>query len=322
MKPRLFSRTLGLCSLATAAAMAGPGQAPVMEPAKANIYQAFESARRPITNPTLFDLAVPKTNVHAIAMFHSLPDQVAIVGGGTLPMGGDVEVYALQFEIALNERLSIVATKDGYVRFDPDATPPWQKQSGFANLAAGLKYAFILDPDAGRAVSGTVTFELPTGNRDVFQGEGDGMVNLIVSGLQMMGPWQFAGGAGLHLPFSSQQSTKSWVSMHASYEVTPWFIPLVELSWFHVLDPGDGTPAFFSQAGGAVPGAAAVEGGDLLNFGALNSRDNRDFVSAAVGFRSRITPSVDLGVAYEVPLTSERKGIMEDRLTLDVVWRF
>jgi len=319
MKNRLFPRALGVCALLTTTAFAGP---PAVDgPAPANIYNAFANARRPMTNPTLFDLALPTTNIHPIVMFHSLPGSVDTTVG-RLPMGGDVEIYALQLEFALNERLSLVATKDGYVRFDPDATNLWSKQSGFANLAAGLKYAFILDPAAGTALSGTATFEAPTGNRDVFQGEGDGAVNLIVSGLQLYGPWQFAAGAGLHVPFSDQQTTSSWVSLHASYEVHPWFIPLVELNWFHVLDSGDGQAAFFSQAGGLVPVVAKVEGGDLLNFGAGNASANRDFVTAAIGFRSRLCATADFGVAYEIPLTSEHKGIMKDRLTFDVVWRF
>lgn len=282
---------------------------------------AFANARRPITNPTLFDLALPTTNLHPIVMFHRLPDFVQTTAG-PVPMGGDVQVYALQFEIALSERLSLVATKDGYVDINPDTTPLWSDQSGFANLGAGLKYAFILDPAAGNALSGTVTFELPTGNHDVFQGEGKGGVNLILSGLKMIGDWEFAGGAGVQIPLSQQQSTSSFVSAHASYEVCKYFTPLVELNWYHVLDTGDGRRNFFSQAGGLVPVIAQFEGGDLLNFGARNAFANRDFVTAAVGFRSRLFDNVDAGLAYELPLTSEQNGIMKDRITVDVVWKF
>jgi hypothetical protein len=126
----------------------------------------------------------------------------------------------------------------------------------------------------------------------------------------------------LHLPFSDQQSTSSWVSLHASYEVHPLFIPLVEVNWFHVLDAGDGKNNFDKQAGGLVPVIAEFEGGDLLNFGAANSTKNRDLVTAAVGFRSRITESIDLGFAYEVPLTNEENGIIDDRFTFDLVWKF
>jgi hypothetical protein len=85
-----------------------------------------------------------------------------------------------------------------------------------------------------------------------------------------------------------------------------WFIPLVELNWFHVLDAGDGTGNFPSQVGGAVPAVLEFEGGDVFNLGAVNSGANRDFVTAAFGFRARLTDSVNVGAAYEIPLTNER----------------
>jgi hypothetical protein len=147
-------------------------------------------------------------------------------------------------------------------------------------------------------------------------------VNLILSGVKTIDQWQFAGGAGVTIPFSDQQATSSFVSTHASYEVTPWFIPLVELNWFSVLDSGDGRRAFNSQAGGAVPVIAEFEGFDFFNLGAGNADNNRNLVTAAIGFRSQITDSIQTGVAYEIPLTSEENGVIESRLTLDLVWRF
>lgn len=285
---------------------------------------AFEDAVRPMTNTTLFDLALPTTNLRPIFMHHTLPDQVSVGpgGAGRLPMGGDVQIYALQFEIALSERLSIVATKDGYVDINPGDTAIWSEQSGFANIGAGLKYAFIYDPENEFVLSGSATFELPTGNDDVFQGQGDGVLNLIVSGLKIWDDFQLAGGAGLRLAMDDTQATSSFVSAHASYKVHDWFIPLVELNWHHVLEPGNGTAAFNSQAGGGVPGAAAFEGSDLLNFGSANAGSNRDLVTAAVGFRSQITDAIQVGAAYEVPLTDEEDSIIENRLTLDLIYRF
>jgi hypothetical protein len=275
----------------------------------------FENARRPISNPTLFDLALPTTNVHPIYIHHGLPDRVSLGGGGTVPLGGDVDVYALQFEYALSDRLSIVATKDGYVDMNPDAT--LGSTDGFANLGAGLKYAFILDPASGTALSGTATFELPTGDDDVFQGEGDGAINLIASGLKLIDAWQFAGAVGAQIPFSNEQSTSTFVSAHASYEVSKWFIPLVELNWFHVLDSGDGGNLF-----PPVSNIVGFEGNDFFNLGAANAHENRDLVTAAIGFRSRITDTVDVGAAYEIPLTSDEDGLWDDRITIDLVWTF
>lgn len=280
---------------------------------------AFAKARRPITNPTLFDLALPTTNLHPIFMHHTLPGSVNS-SIGNLPVDGDVQLYALQFEIALNERFSIVATKDGYVDMNPDST--LTKDEGFANLGAGVKYAFIYDPAAQTVVSGTATVELPTGDSGVFQGEGDGSLNLILSGLQLVDDWQFAGALGVQTPFDSEQSTEGWISAHASYELCEKFIPLVELNWFHVLDAGNGTGNYPSQVGGAVPAVIEFEGGDLFNLGALNAGANRDLVTAAIGFRTRLGKQVDIGAAYEVPLTDKEDSLMDDRLTVDLIWKF
>lgn len=312
--------TLGAFGLLGSIVLAGSTATNISTPAPTASSDGFAQARRPISNPTLFDLALPTTNVHPLFIYHVLPDNINTTLG-KLPLGGDVELYALQFEIALNDRLSIVATKDGYVDVNPDS-PVLSSQSGFANLGAGLKYAFILDPVSKTALSGTATFELPTGNSDVFQGEGDGTLNLILSGLQLVNNWQFAAGAGVQIPFSDQQSTEGWLNTHVSYEVCSWFIPLAELNWFHVIESGNGTGNYPSQAGGNVPAVIKFEGGDLFNLGAANSHQNRDLVTAAIGFRSRLTDSIDAGAAYEMPLTNDENSLMEARVTVDLVWKF
>lgn len=309
-QPLLILSTLGLLG---SAAMAGTVVTDTTAPEPVATSDGFAQARRPISNPTLFDLAIPRTNLHPIFIYHGLPDSIN-TRLGSVPLGGNVQVYALQFEFALNERLSIVATKDGYVDMNYDNT--LADSDGFANLAAGVKYAFILDPVSRTAVSGTATFELPTGNTDVFQGEGNGAVNLILNGLKLVDNWQFAGSAGFMIPFSNEQSTSSVVSAHVSYETCPWFIPLVELNWFHVWDAGDGgrlTP---------VSGIVDFEGSDFFNLGAANSHRERDLVTAAIGFRSRITDSVDIGAAYEIPLTDKEDSLINDRFTVDLIWNF
>ena len=283
-------------------------------------HSGFEQARRPISNPTLFDLALPTTNLHPIFMQHVLPNQIN-AGGGSVPFGGDVQLYALQFEYALSDRLSVVATKDGYVDMNFD-NPAFTDSTGFANLGGGLKYAFLLDPASQTALSGSLTVEFPTGNSDVLQGEGKGLVNLIGSGLKLVDDWQFAGGAGLQLPFSDEQTTMGWASAHASYEVSRWFIPLVEVNWFHVIEEGDGRGNFGNQLGGGIPGAVQFEGGDLFNLGATNASDSPDFVSAAIGFRSRLSDAVTAGFAYEIPLTDQEDSLMKNRITADLTWTF
>jgi hypothetical protein len=300
-------------------ALGGTTAPDIAAPTPVASSDGFAQARRPISNPTLFDLALPTTNIHPIFMYHTLPDQVNTTVG-PVPLGGHVELYAIQAEFAVNDRFSIVATKDGYVEMRPDNS--LTKQGGFANLGGGVKYAFLLDPISKTALSGSMTFEFPTGNSDVLQGEGDGAINLILSGLKLVDAWQFAGGLGFQIPFSGEQSSEGWMSAHVSYEVNRWFIPLAEINWFHVIDSGNGTGNFPAQAGGQVPALVQFEGGDLFNLGAVNSDDNRDFVSAAFGFRSRLTDNIDVGAAYEIPLTNEDNSLMESRVTVDLVWKF
>ncbi|GAA5119245.1 hypothetical protein JIN84_21970 [Luteolibacter yonseiensis] len=311
--------TAGVLGLLSSFVFAGSVASDTTSAVPAASGDGFARARRPISNPTLFDLALPATNVHPLFLYHSLPKNINTTLG-KLPLGGDVELYALQFEIALNDRLSVVATKDGYVDVNPDSTA--SGETGFANLGGGLKYAFILDPVSQTALSGTVTLELPTGNSDVFQGEGDGLINLSLSGLKLIDDWQFSVGTGVQIPFSDEQSSELWTSAHASYEISRYFIPLVELNWFHVLDSGNGAGNYPTHVGGSVPAVIEFEGGDLFNLGAANSDASRDFVSTAVGFRSRLTESVDAGVAYEIPLTDDEDSLMKSRWTVDLVWSF
>jgi hypothetical protein len=316
---KLSIRTLGTLGLLSSLTLAGTTAPEMTDPAPVASSDGFAQARRPISNPTLFDLALPTSNVHPIFLYHTLPDQIDTTLG-SLDVGGHVELYALQAEFAVNDRLSIVATKDGYVEMRPDDT--LSKQGGWANLGAGLKYAFVLDPISQTALSGSMTFEIPTGNSDVFQGEGDGAVNLMVSGLKLVDDWQFAGALGFQVPFSGEQSGEGWMSAHISYDLCQWFIPLAEINWFHVLDTGNGTGNYPSQVQGKVPAVVEFEGGDLFNLGAVNSDSNRDFLSAAFGFRSRITESVDVGAAYEIPLSNDNDSLMESRVTVDLVWKF
>ena len=53
----------------------------------------------------------------------------------------------------------------------------------------------------------------------------------------------------------------------------------------------------------AVKGAGSQTGGGEkgVDLGAVNSDENRHLVTAAIGFRSKITDSIQTGLAYEMP---------------------
>ncbi|MBK1854376.1 transporter [Verrucomicrobiaceae bacterium 5K15] len=314
MYKNILTTALGAAAL-TSGVLAGPDAVTLTPPATES---GFDQVRRPITNPTLFDLAIPRTQVRPIYIHQSMPNSINS-SLGKLALGGDFSVYALQFEYALNERFSIVAMKDGYIDFNPDNT--LSNASGFADIAAGVKYAFILDPVKQLAVSGSLTVEFPTGDDDVWQGNGDGAVGLNVAAVKLSGSWQFAGAVGVHLPFDTDaESTTGFASAHVGYNVTDRLYALAEMNWYHVISDGNGENQFTDHVGGAVPSVVGFEGGDLVNFGASNPESN--IVTAAIGLRYKLADNADLGIAYEIPLTDEEDGLMEDRITVDLVVTF
>ncbi len=174
----------------------------------------WAKAIRPISNPTLFDLAIPRTQLHSIFIYNNMPDMFDIVGG-QVPLGGDYQVYALQFEYALTDRLSLNATKDGYIVFDPVST--LSDTEGFANVALGPKYAWLLKPEKGLASNVQLIYEIPMGNREAWQGEGDGVFIPSVSTLKMAGRFQFSNQFGFKLPIDGDtESTMFYTSAHVS----------------------------------------------------------------------------------------------------------
>lgn len=318
MKTMKTPLTLITCCAAAVSTLDAGVEAPVSVPPAVASAGGFDSVRRPITNPTLFDLAIPRTQVRPIFIYQSMPDRISSALG-KLNLGGDFSVVALQFEYALNERFSIVAMKDGWIDFNPDAT--LAESHGLADLAAGVKYAFILDPAQQFALSGSVTVELPTGDDDAWQGNGDGALGINISTVKLSGPWQFAGALGVNIPFDSgEESTTGFLSAHAGYNLTERLYALAEVNWYHVFSSGNGSANFTKHVGGAVPAVVGFEGGDLVNFGAANPEKN--IVTAALGLRYKLTDRADVGVAYQVPLTDDEDNLMKSRVTVDLVFTF
>ena len=287
---------------------------------KGSVLDPFSRAIRPISSPTLFDLALPRTSANLIYINQSLPSLINATLG-SVPLNGDFNLYALQLEYAINERTSIIATKDGYIDFNPSNT--LSSEDGFANIGAGIKRALIYNPEDQFILSGILGVEIPTGNSDVFQGEGGGALDIRLTTLKLYDRLQLATSASFHIPFDDADSVTGMINLHASYEITPWFIPVAELSWFRSFDDGDGSTNFSSSQGGdLVPSVITFEGGDLINFGASNGDENADIVNVAFGFRSRISDQMTLGVAYELPLTESSETLLDKRVTASLTYNF
>jgi hypothetical protein len=280
--------------------------------------EPFARFIKPVTNPVYFDEAQNRSYVHVVNGYQNLPKRIS-TKLGRVPLNGHLNFTAVRATYAFNEKFSLIAAKDGYIDFKPEHT--LGHASGWGDIAAGFKYALYYCPQEEFIVSGKMLFEFSQGSRDVFQGNGDGNAAPSVTFLKGYDKWQFMGTLGMIIPFNAkQESMEIYQSYHVSYALTPRFFPLIELNHFCVA----------RQAGREelVASIAKFEGGDVINLGSQNGIDHRNFVTMAAGFRYRIFEqagvfkNLDLGFAYELPLTNPNDGLMDDRYTVDMVLHF
>src|SRR5438876_4695200 len=66
----------------------------------------------PVVNPLFFESPLIQSEARPIFAYHRLDK-------GLLSADVDVRVYAVQLRYAVNDRLAIIATKDGYIQIDP-----------------------------------------------------------------------------------------------------------------------------------------------------------------------------------------------------------
>jgi hypothetical protein len=115
----------------------------------------------PVANPIYFEDPRVTSEVRPVYMYHWLPDTFDF-RGGSVPLGGQVQVMALQLRYALTDRLGLIASKDGYIQFQPQHT--LGHAYGWADLAAGLKYVLVDDQDNQAIVTPGFTLTIPTGS--------------------------------------------------------------------------------------------------------------------------------------------------------------
>jgi hypothetical protein len=267
----------------------------------------------PITNPVYADTAVPESKVTLIAAHHRLPSKVSLSGGGTAPLDGDVNVLALQIEYAFSETLSLTAIKDGYVDFNPEGALAGADDEGFNDLALGLKYMFYNEDGWAAAFRGTI--ELPSGDEEVLQGNGEGDVSPALLLTRSGEKSQCNLVIGATIPFDGDdEATMSYVSYGHARKLTDKLTLMGELNWWRVLDAGEGTAG--------VPGVLSFEGPDLINLGNANGDDDPNQVTAALGLRYQFNDAVNAGFAYELPLTDEKESLTDDRFTLSVTFHY
>ncbi|MBV5305216.1 MAG: hypothetical protein J0652_00840 [Desulfobulbaceae bacterium] len=275
----------------------------------------------PVSNPVYNGDARNVTMVRPIMIFHSLPDDIK-TSIGDVNLGGDITGMAVQLSYAFSDRLSLVAVKDGY--FDLDADRTLQDDNGWADIAAGLQYSFIHEPKNNFIMTGRLVYEAPVGDDDIFQGNGDGNLAPAILFLKGWDKLQFSGTVGLVLPLDTdEENTLLYDSWNLSYAVTDVIRPLIELNHFHVLNSGDRNISQALSSGSQDDLVAAIttfNGVDIINLGGEHNDDNTDLVTLALGSRFRINKWLDLGAAYEIPLTNDDESLIKNRFTVDAVF--
>ncbi|WP_235033233.1 hypothetical protein [Rubripirellula obstinata] len=248
------------------------------------------------------------TELRPIFVTHQVPDTL---GPGNIPAGGSLQLFAMQFRLALTDRLSLIGVKDGYVIDNSEGALDGLIASGWADITAGLKYNLLRNTQTGTLLSGGFTYEIPMGSEQTLQSIGDGQFNFFVTGGQRLanGNAHILSSFGWQLPVDQevQTTTVRW-NNHFDVKVTDTVYLFTENSWTHWVKDAD------------VGSAFGVGGQDLLNLGATDVEGN-NLVTHNVGTRYKPSRRFEAGVAYEFPLT-EFKDIIEDRVTLDMIFRY
>ena len=258
-----------------------------------------DHAISPVSNPLFFEDPLIHSEIRPLFVQHNIDSSFAT-------KGGNARVYAIQLRYALTERLALIATKDGYIEFNPKAG--LKHAGGFGDLAAGVKYALIDKPDSQFILTPGVKVNLPTGNQSVFQGTGKGEWDVFASTEKGFGDFHLIANVGLRLPNDWDANTaQAHYSLQADYYVCQYFIPFANANAFTILSNGKGL-------------GLTTEGFDLINFGSSNA-SGRTMAAVGGGFRSRLLKDLDMGFAYEVGVTTPH-GLFGDRFTVDFIWRF
>jgi hypothetical protein len=263
--------------------------------------RAFPGFIGPISNPVL--AKDPRSLTEARALFASnwFPHDHPF-------SGGDVELYAVQLRLALTERLTFIADKDGYASL---YIPGTGRTSGWVNMAAGLKYTFVRDVENQFLVAGGFMYEPAMGDARVFQNQGGGLFTVFgTMGKEFGSCNHVLVNGGYQMPVDiSQNSQFFYTSLHLDRQLFGWFYPLVELNWFHYTASGDrGIPA------------AVGEGDGLLNIG-TSGVAGTDMVTVAVGAKAVINCHLQTGFAYETPI-SNRENLLGNRLLFEMIFRY
>jgi len=259
--------------------------------------RGFEHFHEPVGQPLYFESPFNDTGVRLLWLKHYFSRNSAL-------QGGQVEVYAVQARIALTERLSFIATKDGYSELQTGA---FGEDEGWNDLAAGFKYVAYADKESDMVITPGIRLMLDQGHR--LYGVINGNCNELspfVSFAKGYGSTHLVGNVTLRVPTDGDDgNTVGHWDLHLDRDLNPGeqavVAPVAEIHGLHYLSDGDL----------ALP----IGGGDYTNLG---SQPDKSFVAwASAGVRFEILKKYELGLVYEFALTDPGDDIWKDRVTFD-----
>ncbi len=257
--------------------------------------RADEKFVRPLTSPYFHEDSFITTDIRPWYVNHRFYSDT---------IGGDAQVYAVQFRLALTSNLQLVVYKGGYLEFNDTMND----EGGWNDHAAGLKWAFLQDWRNNFHMAAGIGYELGIGDADILQDTDE--IRLWLSANKGFGPLHLGATANYRIARDNSDGTLGSADMitlhlHADYYLTEWFSPVVELNGYFVTDDGPGNTPFSGVD------AAAIGGGE-----------NEDTITGAIGAEFRpFGPDLGLRAAYETQLTNNQ-SLFGHRWTLSAVYEF
>ncbi|MFK7777234.1 MAG: hypothetical protein QM501_03785 [Gimesia sp.] len=261
---------------------------------------AFKHWIMPVSNPVWSIDPRSLTYVRGIFINQMIDSSTPALGAG------DLQVYALQLGIAINERLSFIAVKDGYNTLQ---TRGLGNSRGWADIALGVKYVLIRDVENQFLLSTGLIYETHNGSLRVFQGNGEGVWNpFVTGGKELCNGGHIIANAGFHLPADRvEESTSFWYSVHYDHPLTEKLSAIAELNGI-----------VYTRSGGTLP--FSFEGGDWINLGSANVAGN-NVVTTAFGADYKMNDCLSLSGVWEFPI-SNRKDLLDSRTTITMTLTF
>jgi hypothetical protein len=312
----LFSAGL-LCG--SAAALEGGEECPTWLPDfRCDRHGRYEGFVMPMQMPYLFEDPFITTGLSLHGIWHDFPE-------GSVMQGGELWLVALQARVAITDRLAFIATKDGFTWQQPD-NPVLDDEEGFYDITAGFKYALVDRPEDNFILSPSVRFDIPVGQDEVFQGNGDGEFIPTLSAAWGLGDFHVIADVGGRIPFDGdEETTQFYWNVHLDYALLPFLVPFVEAGGLHYTSDGDGSFEVVTTLGKIPLAAIQASTGrfdavDVGNIGGVDM-DGASIVIFTAGLRFPITRHLMLGASYDFPVSSQ-EDIFNQRATLNATLEF